>query len=403
MDIKPLRPFKKPGNNQPPVPPKRPQPLARPTQKQTTENKPLRVPEELLESGRKTPLIMANNPSRSGRKKWWILGILGALVVLIAIAIVAAFAWYNDALQPRSTEDRRIRIVIEQGATPEQIADELEQKEVIKNSFAFQLLMRQSGDRDKLQAGVYLFTPKQSPREILAWLVEGRVDTFNVTILPGQSLVAIKKGLLKDGFAEADIDAAFTKKYDHPLLADKPDGVNLDGYIYPDTYQISSDTTVEQLLVRAFDELWDQIEARKLKPQLQARGFNLHQGVTLASLVQLEVSHNSERRQVAQVFEKRLQEGMPLGSDVTFIYAAELLGQPESINIDSPYNTRRYSGLPPGAVSNFTIDSLIAVADPAPGDYLYFVAGDDGVTHFARTEAEHQSNIDRYCTKLCNQ
>lgn len=402
MDIKPLRPFKKSNSGQAPTPPRRPQPLASQRPQTTAEGEPLKVPEELLEPGHKTPLILAKNPGRS-KKKWWILGILGALVVIIIAVIIAGFAWYNDALLPRSTEDKRVRILIEQGATPEQIADELEQKEVIKSSFAFQLLMRQSGDRDKLQAGAFLFTPKQSSREILSWLVEGKVDTFNVTILPGQTLVAIKKNLVKDGFAAADIDAAFTKKYDHPLLASKPDGINLDGYIYPDTYQISSDTTVEQLLVRTFDEFYAKIEEKGLRPQLAAKGFTLHQGITLASLVQLEVSHNSERRQVAQVFEKRLKEGMTLGSDVTFIYAAELLGQPEAINIDSPYNTRRYTGLPPGAVSNVTIDSLVAVADPAPGDYLYFVAGDDGVTHFARTEAEHQSNIDRYCTKLCSQ
>ena len=263
--------------------------------------------------------------------------------------------------------------------------------------------MRQSGDRDKLQAGAYLFTPKQTPQEILSWLVDGKVDTFNVTILPGQTLVGIKKSLLKDGFTEADIDAAFTKKYSHALLADKPDTVNLDGYIYPDTYQISSETTAEQLLVRTFDEFYAKIEEKKLRPQLAARGFNLHQGITLASIVQKETSTYSDQRQVAQVFEKRLKEGMPLGSDVTFMYAAELLGQEEAINIDSPYNTRRYAGLPPGAIANFNVTALTAVADPAAGDYLYFVAGDDGTTYFGRTEAEHQSNIDRYCTKLCAQ
>jgi UPF0755 protein len=404
MDIKPLRPFKRSGNNQPPTPPNRPQPLARSRQKQTTtaEGEPLKVPEELLESGHKTPLILAKNPKRS-KKKWWILGILGALIVIVIVALIAGFAWYNDALQPRSSEDRRVRLVIEQGATPEQIADELEQKEVIKSSFAFQLLMRQSGDRDKLQAGAFLFTPKQSSREILSWLVEGKVDTFNVTILPGQTLVGIKKSLLKDGFTEADIDAAFTKKYDHALLASKPDGVNLDGYIYPDTYQISSETTTEQLLVRTFDEFYAKIEEKGLRPLLAARGFNLHQGITLASIVQRETSTYSDQKQVAQVFEKRLKEGMQLGSDVTFMYAAELLGQDEAINIDSPYNTRRYTGLPPGAIANFSITALTAVADPASGDYLYFVAGDDGTTYFARTEAEHQSNIDRFCTKLCAQ
>lgn len=384
MDIKP-RSFKKP--------------ILRPKRTQGDE-KPLAVPEELLESGKPTPLIPAHTPRR-GRKKWWILAGVVAFVLAVATAVVVGLWWYSNALQPRSAQHQRIRVVIEQGATPEQIADELQKKEVIQSSLALQLLMRQRGERDKLQAGAYLFSPTQPAGEILDWLVEGKVDTFNVTILPGQSLKKIKEKLIKDGFAAADIDAAFVKKYDHPLLTSKPNGVNLEGYIYPDTYQISSDTTVEQLLMRSFDEFNSKIEARALRPKLAGRGFNLHQGVTMASLVQLEVSSGADRRQVAQVFEKRYKENMALGSDVTFIYAAELLGQPESVNIDSPYNTRRYPGLPPGAVSNFTIDSLVAVAEPAAGDYLYFVAGDDGTTHFARTEAEHQQNIDRYCTTLC--
>lgn len=391
MDIKPLRRFKKASQS------KQPQ---KPINAPDADGAPLKVPEELLEAGRKTPLIPAETPRRS-RKKWWILGGLGAFILLVAAAIVAGLWWYNNALTPRSGETQRIRVVIGQGATPEQIADELEEKAVIRSSFAFQVLLRQTGDRDKLQAGAYLLSPHQSAREVLSWLVEGKVDTFNVTIVPGSTLKGIKAALVKDGYAATEIDAAFTKKYNHPLLADKPESVNLDGYIYPETYQISSDTTAEQLLVRAFDEFYAQIEAKQLKTQMAARGLNLHQAITLASIVQRETSNHTDQRQVAQVFEKRLKDGMQLGSDVTFMYAAELLGQPESLNIDSPYNTRRYTGLPPGAIANFNLSALTAVADPVAGDYLYFVAGDDGVTHFAHTEAEHQANVDQYCTKLC--
>jgi len=396
MDIKPMRPFKRlnPKPAQKPV-----RPTEQPAQPKT-DGQPLKVPEELLESGHKTPLLPAETPRKS-KKKWWILGIIGVLILVIVGVIIAGFAWYNDALQPRSREAKRVLMVIQSGATPEQIADELESKQLIKSSLAFQLLVRQSGDRDKLQAGSYLFSPDQSARDILSWLVEGKVDTFNITILPGLSLPKIKEHLVKEGFTAADVDAAFAKKYDHPLLADKPATVNLDGYIYPETYQISSQTTVEGLLKRTFDEFYAQIQAKGLKAELAAHGFNLHQGITLASIIQRETSNATDQRQVAQVFEKRLKEGIQLGSDVTFMYAGELLGQTGTINIDSPYNTRRYTGLPPGAISNFNISALTAVAEPAAGDYLYFVAGDDGVTHFARTEAEHQANVNQYCTQLC--
>lgn len=391
MDIKPMRPFRrKPASNQ------------KPQGDDVDDATPLKVPEELLQSGKKMPLIPATNP-RPRRMKWWIVAILAVVVALIAAAAIGWSWWYNDALQPRSATNQRIRVVIEQGSAPDQIANKLQEKGVIKNSFAFQLLLKQAGDRDKLQAGTYLFSPTQSAKEVLEWLVEGKVDIFNVTILPGQTLAEIKQKLTKDGFVAADIDAAFAKKYDHPLLASKPDNVNLEGYIYPETYQITSETTVEQVLTRTFDEFYSQIQAKGLQAELGAKGFNLHQGITLASIVGKEASHVTDRRQVAQVFEKRLTQGMELGSDVTFMYAAHLTGQTPSPSLDSPYNTRKNKGLPPGAIANFTVDALQAVAEPASGDYLYFVAGDDGTVHFAITEAEHEQNIKQYCTKLCNE
>jgi UPF0755 protein len=400
MDIKPMRPFRR---NATPNPKSQQQAAAQPPKKvETDDATPLKVPEELLKPGKKVPLIPANTPKRS-RLKWWIMGIVGVVIVLIIAAVIGWFWWYNDALKAPSATNQRIRVVIEQGSTPGQIADTLQGKGVIKNSTAFQLLVKQSGDRDKLQAGTYLFSPTQTAKEVLNWLVEGKVDTFNVTILPGQTLAQIKQKLIKDGFVAADIDAAFAKKYDHPLLANKPDTVNLEGYIYPETYQISSETTVEQLLTRTFDQFYSQIQSKGLQAELSAKGFNLHQGITLASIVGKEASHVSDRRQVAQVFEKRLSQGMELGSDVTFMYAAGLTGQTASPDLDSPYNTRKYKGLPPGAIANFTFDALQAVAEPAAGDYLYFVAGDDGTVYFANTEAEHEQNIKQYCTKLCNE
>ena len=390
MDIRPPQPTNKP--------------TPKPNKQQPAEGAPLKVPEELLESGKKEPLLSAHasEPKRFSKKRI-ILVVLIVLAVLAAASVGWANWWYNNSLEPKSSSNERIKVVIETGATPGQIADELEQKGVIKSAFAFNLLVKNEGDRDKLQAGTYLFSPKQSSREVLDWLVEGKVDTFNVTILPGLTLAEIKQYLIKDGFKAADIDAAYKKTYNHPLLASKPATVNLEGYIYPETYQISSETPVEDLLMHSFDLFYRQIQAKGLEEELKARGFNLHQGITLASIIGREVSNSNDKRQVAQVFEKRLKEGIELGSDVTYMYAAKLTGQTPSPSLDSPYNTRRVKGLPPGAIANFNIDSLEAVADPVPGDYLYFVAGDDGTTHFAKTEAEHEANVKQYCTKLCSE
>lgn len=336
------------------------------------------------------------------RKKLRItITLLILLLALLGAGLAYAAYWYNDSLQPRSSADSRIRVSIEQGATAETIGKELEEKGVIKSGLAFQLYVKQAGKRDTLQAGNYLFSPTQSVKEIVEWLVEGKVDSYNLTILPGKSLMEIKDKLVKDGFEAAAIDTAFKKTYNHPLLKDKPTGVNLEGYIFPETYQITSETTVEQLLVKTFDEFYQRVKTENVAPALASRGLNLHQAFTLASLVQLEVPNDSDRRQVAQVFEKRLKDSMPLGSDVSFIYAAKLTGQPISVDIDSPYNTRKYKGLPPGAVANFNFSALKAVSDPAAGDFLYFVSGDDGVTHFSRTFEEHQKNIEQYCTELC--
>ncbi len=101
------------------------------------------------------------------------------------------------------------------------------------------------------------------------------------------------------------------------------------------------------------------------------------------------------------MFYNRLKHNLPLGSDVTFIYAARQLGVTPSPDLNSPYNTRIHKGLPPGPISNMTISALEAVAHPAPGNYLFFVAGDDGTIHFARTAQEHEQNIQKYCHNLC--
>ncbi|HVI69093.1 MAG TPA: endolytic transglycosylase MltG [Magnetospirillaceae bacterium] len=330
------------------------------------------------------------------RWPWVVAGVVFVVVLFVA----GAFLWYQDALKPRSSSEAPVTVKIEEGASIDQVARELEQKSVIKSSLAFGIYVKLS-NKTGIKTGTYTLAPNQSVGEIVNWLNEGRVSTRKVTILPGQTLKQIRASFIADGFSETSVDAALNKTYDHPLFADKPAGTTLEGYIFPETYFVTSDSTPEQLLIRTFDEFEKRIETEGLRVKLAARGFSLFQGVTLASIVAREVTNSRDQYQVAQVFETRLELGMMLGSDVTYHYAAELLGIEPAVNIDSPYNTRIHTGLPPGPIANFNLGALQAVAEPATGDYLFFVAGDDGVTHFSHTFEEHQQNIQEFCKKLC--
>lgn len=338
------------------------------------------------------------------RRRWLVvlLTVVGGLLVLAIAAIVWALIWYDGALKARDPSNHAIHeIKIMYGAGTEDVGTELEQKGVIKSAMAFNIYMRLSNN-GIIKTGTYHFMASQSVPEIAQWLNEGRVGTRKVTILPGKTVAQIKEGLIADGFARPQVESAFAKKYEHPLLIDRPPGAGLEGYIFPETYHVTADVDVEQLLIITFDEFERRINEAGLRQALGARGFNLFQGVTLASIVGLEVPTAAEQKQVAQIFETRLQRNIPLGSDPTYQYAAALMGVPPAVNIDSPYNTRIHPGLPPGPIANFALSALDAVANPAPGDYLYFVAGDDGVTHFSRTLQEHEENIRKYCRTLCS-
>lgn len=342
--------------------------------------------------------IKPERPKRRWKK--WLLIIFAILFVLTAAAGAAGFFWYKDAMTAKSGSEERIKVQVEQGSSAGGVATLLEQKGVIKSALALQIYMRTHGKGD-IKAGQYVFSPNQTPFEIVEWLIEGKIDTFKLTILPGKTLAEIKKSLLEYGYTTDAVDAAFGAAYQHAILAGKPAGTTLEGYIFPDTYLVSADTPLEKVITQSFDLFEQKIDEANLKPALSAKGFTMYQAITLASIIELEVHGEQDQKQVSQVFQLRLQQGAPLGSDVTYKYGAALLGVEPTAQLDSPYNTRIRTGLPPGPIANFNIGALKAVADPAPGDYLYFVSGDDGINRFSRTFEEHEQNIRLYCQKLC--
>lgn len=340
--------------------------------------------------------------SRKWKRIWLFVAI--ALVVLTFIAVGTAQYMYNQNLKPLSASQRHVQVTVPSGATVTDIAQSLEKQGVIRAAWAFEWYVRTNGLREYLQAGTYNLRPSQSIQEIAEVLTHGKVQTDLVTILPGQRLDQIRSSLVTNaGFGQEAVDAALDPSLyiDHPALADKPVEASLEGYLYPESYQKTAETTPEVVIRASLDEMH-----KRLTPSVRAafarQGLTAHEGVILASIVEQEVSKLEDKPVVAQVFLTRYKRGIKLGADPTALYGAIVRGADPSVFYDSPYNTRLHAGLPPGPIGNVSEASLEAVASPAKTDYLFFVAGDDGKTYFSHTNEEHEALTEQHCKTLCS-
>jgi len=327
------------------------------------------------------------------------------LLLVLAASVLGVRRWYAVNLEPVSTSKTEQHFTVASGTTLSDVATALQTAGLIRSDQAFSWYVSSQNARDKLQAGTYTFSPNESTQVIADAIINGKVATDLVTILPGQRLDQVRAAFIKAGFKVAAVDAALQAgqyRRAFPALADNPSSASLEGFLYPDSFQKTADTDPKQIIEESLNEMQDH-----LTPDIRA-GFTAHnltvfQGVTLASMVEQEVPSQTDRDQAAQVFLTRLSIGMPLGSDVTAYYGAIHDGITPSVSYDSPYNTRIHKGLPVGPISNVSASSLEAVAHPASTSWLYFVAGDDGKTYFAKTLQEHLDNVARYCKKACSE
>ncbi|MDB5181010.1 MAG: putative Aminodeoxychorismate lyase [Candidatus Saccharibacteria bacterium] len=403
MDIKPVRrPTQNPGQpNQPP----------RPLQSVQPPQPPLAQPPIPPIAPAPQPINSDDSGIKKVRKRKKLLIIIASLIALLIITAASLWVWYQVELSPANAKnDDKVRVEIEAASTPDEIATVLKDKGVIRSKPAFLWYTRLSGVQNSLQAGDYMLTPSESTPQVVEHLVKGSVDTFTITFYPGATLVDkvtkpenrkdVTSVLEKAGFTDAEIAAALGKTYDHPLFQDKPATADLEGYIFGETYQFNTGVSVEDVLTRTFDEFYKWVVQYNLVSAYKDRGLSLYEGITLASIVQRE-SGGDDKAQIAQVFYSRLAINMQLGSDVTYQYIADKTGVTRDPSLDSPYNTRRYAGLPPGPIAVPGLAALRAVAMPASGDYLYFLSGDDHVTYYARTLDEHEANIVNHCLQKC--
>ncbi|HEU4830773.1 MAG TPA: endolytic transglycosylase MltG [Candidatus Saccharimonadales bacterium] len=379
----------------------------------TPKTPDISVPEPPLEIAQQPIAGQPNGlePQKKRNKKAKTFIIVATLSALLVGTVIGGLLWYNTQLSAVGSDKGVLKVVeVVSGSTPGQIAEQLEEQGIIRSSTAFSIYTKLSGTRDVLKAGTYRLSPAESTPQIVEHLVKGAVDEFSITFLPGATLADNRQVLIDAGYSKEAVDKALQHDYapTSPILADRPAQADLEGYIYGETYNFHIGATAEDIIKRTLDEMHEVVTENNLTEEFKKQGLTLYEGITLASIVQREVGSanpnvpSKDQKQVAQVFYSRLAIDMQLGSDVTYQYIADKLGVDRDVNLDNPYNTRRYTGLPPGPIATPGLGALLAVAEPASTDYLYFLSGDDDVTYFARTNAEHEANIVNHCQIKCS-
>jgi UPF0755 protein len=323
------------------------------------------------------------------------------LALLLLAAGAGAAVIYTRVNNPyRGYEATEQFVEIPQGAGSRAIGERLISAGVIRDLPTYRAALWMSGNGRRLQAGEYRFDRAMTPFEVLGKIARGEVYVITITFPEGLSIAEMAKIFESHGngtasaFMQAAKDTSAIRDMD-------PAAKDLEGYLFPETYALPRKTDAAKLvgiMVKRFEHVF----TPELRQAAAARQLSVRQAVTLASIVEKESARADERPVVAAVYHNRLRIGMALQCDPTVIYALQRAGtytgnlRRDDLTFDSPYNTYRYPGLPPGPIASPGRGSLEAAVNPAAADFLYFVSRNDGSHEFARTLDEHNRNVQKY-------
>jgi UPF0755 protein len=337
-------------------------------------------------------------PSRPARRRPRRVAL--TLLSLVLIAGAAWAAWWHETRWPKIGDGApAVKLVVPPGASADTIARQLHGLGLARHPLTFRLLARSRGVGGKLKAGEYALSGPLSLEGILDVLLRGDVVRRALTVPEGRSLGEIAalveaEGMDLEGFLAAACDPAPVRDLD-PLARD------LEGYLFPDTYDVPQSPEAPRALARRMALRFREVIGPELA-RIAERGMTVREVVTLASIVELETARPAERPRIAAVFLNRLRRGMPLQTDPSIIYALKKAGRWDGnirkadFDVDSPYNTYRRAGLPPGPLGSPGREAILAVVDPAATKDLYFVSRNDGTHEFSETLDAHNRAVTRY-------
>jgi len=326
--------------------------------------------------------------------------VLLLLVIAIAAGAGAAVLYERTHALYRGYSGEEQFVEIPAGAGTRAIGDRLVAAGVVRDRLTYRAALWLSGQSRRLKAGEYRFDGPATPLDVIAKIARGDVYVVSVTFREGLTVADMANLFESHGLGPAAAFALAAR--DTSLVHDiDPAARNLEGYLFPETYSVPRHTDASHLVKMMVDRFMH-VLTPDLKAAALQRGLSIRQLVTLASIVEKETGRPEERPLVAAVYENRLRIGMGLQCDPTVIYALQLAGlyngnlRRDDLHFDSPYNTYRYAGLPPGPIASPGKASLEAAAHPADVDYIYFVSRNDGTHEFARTLADHNRNVQKF-------
>jgi UPF0755 protein len=328
--------------------------------------------------------------------------VLVGILVLAVVGALAVGAWaYSVVRRPyKGYAQAETFVEIAPGSSPQSMGRTLTEAGVVANPVAFRVAVWTRGAGRRLQAGEYRFDTALTPGEVVDKIVRGDVYLQPVTFREGLTIRQMARIFEERGFgSERDfITAASNEEAIREL---DPKATDLEGYLFPDTYTLPRRTTAGQLVGRMVAR-FEKALTPEIRQQASVRGLGVRELVTLASLVEKETAKADERTLVAAVYANRLKIGMRLDCDPTVIYGLERAGRytgnltRADLQHDSPYNTYRYPGLPPGPIAAPGQAALDAASRPADVDFLFFVSRNDGSHAFATTLDEHNRNVQQW-------
>ena len=358
--------------------------------------------------------------SSPGKRNYTLLkvGILGAAVCIV-IFIGAAFYFYFKITKPLTSASHPQSFAVEQGDSLAEVASRLKEQKLIGSDLAFRWYAALRGLAGSVQAGDYELDSNMATSKILENLTAGQslADEKTLTFLEGKTVKEYAMVLEKQKLTTSKNFLTAEKNFitsGYDFLSDRPQGADLQGYLFPDTYKFSADSAAEDILKKMLDNF-----DKKLNPELRAeikrQGRSIFEIVIMASIVEGEVGRSvkegtvisdddrkkiaEERRLAAGVFYARLARRYPLESCATINY---ILGvkkaqlSVEDTKVESPYNTYQHAGLPPGPINNPGLDSILAAIYPTQSDYFYFLSKPGGEMVFSKTLDEHNANKAKY-------
>jgi UPF0755 protein len=335
---------------------------------------------------------------------WIRRAIIAAIVLLLSFAALVLYVQFQGSRAIPLTKPQFFQI--KSGEHWRQVTDELQAAGVIRSAWFFRLAAKIWGQQPILAAS-YEFKPGMTMSDIYDAITKGLAlsNDNEVTLVEGWTMRQMGDELQKQGVLDSSDDFVIAASQniqrlavEYPFIKDIPKAGTLEGYLFPDTYRFYPESKSDAVIKRLLDNFHQHISADDLK-KIAASGRTLHEVVILASIVEREVRHPEDMKTVAGIFMNRLEAGIALQADSTVNYITNSgrdRSTNEDITIDSPYNTYKYRGLPPGPISNPGDAALQAAINPADTNYLYFLTDDQGQVHYATTLDGHQQNRAKY-------